>query len=261
MKTRNKLLLLILCLVILCAMILSFLIIYFAQSQLHQFEMIPIDGRIVILNESGMPIPLQPTSVTLFSHYAPAVDRPWNKHQANFQVDTSGRFSGEMPKFPVTLFAHTGDGKYATVVHVKPEPSLTGLTVELRPRYSATGRLVDSDTNEPLADREFSFECEQWSDWSISVSFGGQKYAINEIFHSEKHKTDSTGLFTVDSLIPGAEYTISITKDRPVAGSNPYPLYRVCPLKMPFLSEKEYVQPYSFGDIPTPKPSDSRPYR
>jgi len=242
-----------------CTAILAILL-FFVRSQpletipSQPLETIPFAGKVIILNEKGMLIPHQPTIVTFFSHYPPdGVARPSDLRKKDFPVGESGEFNGVIPKFPATFFAHTDDGKYAAIVQVEPELSPIELTIELRPRYSAIGRLVDRDTNNPVAKRKFTLSCNQKSDFGARFPLG-RKYALVETFHSVDLETDSTGLFTVDHLIPGAEYSI-IIHNQP---ETRFPAYLAGSLNVPFLSEKEYAQSYSLGDIsipPAPEPA------
>jgi len=223
----------------------------------------PISGKVVILNESGEAIPHQPATVTFFSHYPPDdVARPDYYRRQNFPMGESFPtsefwvFNSIVTKFSATLFVHTNDGKYAAIVHVEPEPPPTDLTIELHPRYSATGRLLGGNVNP----QKFRLVSRQQSEYSVNRS--GGRYVINETFHSVELETDSTGLFTVDHLIPGAEYCIYIhyqpgVAPRTSSGITPR-AFRAGSLNVPFLSEEEYAQPYSLGDIfvsstPVPK--------
>ena len=243
---RNKLLLP-LWTAIFCMTVLSlFTTINIARlrSRSLPFETIPLEGKVVILDESGMPVPHQPAIVTFFSHYPPdGVDRPCNQRRKEILVDESGNFKIVMPKYSATLFAHTNNDKYVAVVHVDVEPELSPieLTVELHPRYSATGRLVGGVNPNP---QKIRLRCTQKSDYS-KKDFSGGRSAIVETFHSVEIETDSTGLFTVEDLIPGTEYSI-IVRNRPEAQ---FQSYQAGILNVPVLTEEEYAQPYSFGDI------------
>jgi len=204
---------------------------------------IPLEGKVVILDENGEEIPFRPTDVKVFSHYDPSVfmnrrgRNTWNLH-----IDESGNFRSRIPEYAITLYCSTGDGKHAAVVDIIPGELLTELIIELRPRYSVTGRLL-GNAGTPLANQEFCLECYRRSDFTDAPL--GQRHAINEVFHSIEAVTDSGGFFTLDGFIPGTKYDIVIFRADKSG-------YRATSLETPILQPEQYLQPFSFGDVIVP---------
>ena len=209
-----------------------------------------LEGTVVILDENGEPIPYRDTTFTFFSHYAHGFFRSETGRERNYCIDAAGRFGSDgpypIPKFPATLFFHTRNGKYAAVVDLAEGAPTTGLVIELRPRYSAAGRLVDS-SGTPLANYEFSL------DFSRTPDFGGlpfgRKVAFVKTFEFVYCETDAEGRFTADRLIPGLEYDLRIHLPKTAAG------YATTPasIKMPILSPEQYREPFSLGDVVVPR--------
>ena len=145
-----------------------------------------------------------------------------------------------IPKSGATLFFHTHNKKYAAVVDLEKDDPTTGLVVELRPRHSATGRLVDH-TGTPLAHYEFSLNFNRTHEMVSSSSFGGNKHASVKTFEYEYCVTDADGYFSVERLIPGLEYQVSIHVPS-------ISMYAVS-VKMPILQPEQYREPYDLGDV------------
>lgn len=200
----------------------------------------PVEGTVVILGENGEAVPLQPTELKFFSRYAPG-SRSDDYQRKQITIGESEKFSIKIPEFAATLFARTKDGKYAAVVDIGPEKPATDLVVELRPRYTVTGRLIHKGNNIGVENREILLTCDRRSD------FGGwQKHAVVETFHSQKTTTDAEGFFTIDDVIPGMEYRIFISY-RFHEGS---PVYApAASVEMPILRPEQYSEPFSLGEV------------
>ena len=205
---------------------------------------VSLEGTVVILDENGEAIPYRETIFTFYSHYAPGFFRSEAGRKRNLCIDEQGfgkEFPIKIPKSAATLFFHTRNGKYAAVVDVDHNESTTGLAVELRPRFSATGRLVDH-TGTPLTTYEFSLDFSRRHDFGSYSPFN-RKYATVETFESEYCETDSDGLFTVDRLIPGVEYRLSIHLPQSAR------MRHMTTLQMPILRPEQYQKTYDLGDV------------
>ena len=194
----------------------------------------PVEGEVVILDENGEAVPFQPTRIDCFSLYAPHFFRYANREQY-LHVSESGRFRCKIPEFAATLFFDTEDGKYAAIVDVTPDKPPTGLVVELRPRYSITGRLVHETTGTPFANQEVRLECSRCSDFGVDDPFWWGNHAYGKTILTMT-TTDAEGFFAMDKNIPGVKYDFRIggcTKS----------------MEMPILQPEQYQQPFSVGDV------------
>ena len=207
----------------------------------------PIEGTVVILDEHGEAIPFQPTTVTVFARYASGFLRSkWQTH--NFSVDESGKFSRKIPEFAATLVFTTKDGKYAAVVDITPDMPPTGLTIELRPRYTVTGRLIHYDGT-PLASQRIRLSYMRFGDFEKNLSFritGRQSATVKEL-HTETTTTDSEGFFTINNVIPGIEYNLRNAWS--VWNTREEHDFWVPSLEMPFLEPEQYQEPFDLGDV------------
>ena len=210
-----------------------------------------LEGTVVILDENGEAIPYRETIFTFYSHYAPGFFRSESGRNRNCHIGEQGfgkKFPIKIPKSAATLFFHTRNGKYAAVVDVGHNDPTTGLVVELHPRFSATGRLVDH-TGTPLTNYEFSLDFSRSHDLGSYSSFN-RKYAMVKTFESEYCETDSDGLFTVDRLIPGVEYCLYIHLPKSAW------IRHITTLQMPILRPGQYRDPYDLGDVPVGSETD-----
>ena len=202
-----------------------------------------LEGAVVIMDENGNILPYRDTTFTFFSRYAVGFFRSDESRKLNYYIDDVGKFGSDypypIPKYPATLFFHTRNGKYAAVVDIAEGEPTTGLVVTLRPRHSATGRLVDR-SGKPLAHYEFSLNFQRTPEMGSTFPFG-QKYAVVETFESEYVETDADGVFTVDRLIPGVEYSLRTHLPKNGGGySN---------VTMPILEPEQYREPFDLGDV------------
>jgi len=202
-----------------------------------------LQGTIAILDENGDALPRRDTFFTFFSLYAGDSFRSEENRKRNLYVDEEGfgnKIPIAIPEFPATLFFHTRNGKYATVVDLTKGEPTTGLVVKLRPRHSATGRLVDR-AGTPLANYEFSLNFQRTPELGTSSAFGGQRYAFVETFEFVYGETDADGYFTVDRLIPGLEYSLNTHQPKDGGG--------YAKVTMPVLQPEQYQEPFSLGDV------------
>ena len=204
----------------------------------------PVEGTVVILNEEGEVIAHQPTVLLCFSQYASGLFRSDRKRRLHLVIDDSGNFGGKIPNFVTTLFFDTKDGKYAAVVDITPDMPTTGLVVELRPRYTVTGRLVDDTKGTPLANQAFKVDLSRLSDFGMTNPFTGSSFATSEVWHSVEITTDAEGFFTIDNVIPGTEYRLFVRQ--------PGISFFAKSLKMPILQPEQYQEPFNLGDVPVP---------
>ena len=236
-KTTRKALCIILAINIACVGIIILL-------HSSPFSTKPVSGTVVILNEDGNAIPLQPVRATYFSHYAMEFFWSDRKRKSSVNVNPSGTFSVKKPNFNGTMFFETDDRKYATVVDICWDEPATGLDVMLRPRYSATGRLLNAE-GKPLANQEVSLVLQRSTDdrkWLLDWSRSGvTMVGLVETFHKDRTTTDAEGYFTVDRLIPGVGYLLYTHNNRSVQFG--------MPLEIPILQPGQYQEPYDLGDI------------
>ena len=200
-----------------------------------------LEGTIVAMDENGEVIPYPSfITVTVFSHYAPSPYRSetgrTKNHLFDYYDNDTGIFGAMIPRFPVTLFFHSQNGKYAAVVDIAKDAPTTGLEVTLRPRHSVTGRLLDR-SGAPLANYEFRLEFMRRSE----AASGHFRRVAVETFELLYSKTDADGFFTVDRLIPGVEYNLVILQPENVRGFSS--------VTMPILEPEQYQEPFDLGDV------------
>jgi len=205
-----------------------------------------LQGTVVILDENGEVLPYREMTLTFFSHFARDFSRCETRRKRNLHIDETGfgnddRILTKIPKYPATLFFHTWDGKYAAVVDLAEGEPTTGLEVTLRPRHSATGRLVSWSGREPLANFAFRLFFRRVSErGDCPCGSGHASSAVVETFEFVYGESDAEGYFTVDRLIPGLEYRLST--HRPGVGG--------ARVTMPILQPEQYQEPFALGDIP-----------
>jgi hypothetical protein len=230
-----------------CVGVLCVLCILMSLKDAGPLRPIPLEGIVVILDENGEKIPFRETKFTFYSDYPPNFFRSERSRKLNYHIDQeTGKFGGgyvSIPKCGSTLFFHTINGKYVAVVDIAKGEPTTGLVIELRPRYSATGRLVDRNGT-PLAHYEFSLMFERSPDL-LSGTFFDRNSASGETFEALYCETDAEGYFTVDRLIPGLGYGIRF--HQPKSPKNTW--YSVEKVLAPILQPEQYQQPYSLGDV------------
>jgi hypothetical protein len=229
--------------VLVCVLLLSACCIALSLKERGPLNTERLQGTIVILDENGDVIPYQDTTFTFYSRYAENVFRSETSRERNYYIDENGFGNSvfmRIPKFPATLFFHTWNGKYAAVVDLDVGEPTTGLVVTLRPRYSATGRLVDRSSRAPLANHEFRLFFQRSP--SFDSSFFSRNFASVKTFETVYGETDADGYFTVDRLIPGLEYSLSTHQPREGGGYGN--------VTTPILSPEQYQElPFDLGDV------------
>jgi hypothetical protein len=209
---------------------------------------VSLQGTVVILDENGETLPYRDTTFTFFSQYPGGFFRSESSRTRNFYIDEGefgNRFPIKIPNFPAKLFFHTRNGKYAAVVALAKGDPRTGLEVTLRPRHSATGRLVNQ-SGKPLANYEFTLDFWRTEDDSgfisdLILTFVGSRPISAETLESVYAETDADGYFTVDRLIPGLEYSLSIHVPRNAGGYTT--------VTMPILQPEQYQEPFDLGNV------------
>jgi len=202
-----------------------------------------LQGTIAILDENGEVLPYRDTFFTFFSLYPGGSFRSEASRKRNLYVDEEGfgnKVPIAIPEFPATLFFHTRNGKYAAVVDLAEGEPTTGLVVTLRPRHSATGRLLDQ-SGTPLANYEFTLDFQRTPELGTSSAFDGKRHAFVETLEFVYGETDSDGYFTVDRLIPGLEYRLHTHQPKDGGGS--------ARVTMPILQPEQYQEPFALGAV------------
>ena len=223
---------------LLCALYVACDLLLFVIKQPYPKSTMPITGTVVILDENGETIPFQPTGIRCFSYYASAPFRSGEHRKRNIDVDDLGKFNSKIPEFAAALFFYTEDEKYAAIVDISPDKPTTDLAIELRPRYTITGRLVDK-TGTPLDKSRVALACNRLGDFGTESLFPflfATYVAKGETFYFKETTTDIDGLFTMDNVFPGTKYTFSHD-------------YSGIFLDMPVLQSEQYQQPFDLGDV------------
>jgi len=225
------------------------------------WDTMQVSGTVVILDESGHVIPMQPSEVWCYPIWTPTPILRRGGYSCQLFPDASGKFSFWIPEYPAMLFAGTKDGKYGAIVNLSPDKPTTGLVVELRPRYTIKMRLVDQEGNpltyQEFPIKEFYMKCVRYHDPGRRSPFE-QKHSTGNSFHSERVEMDADGFFTVENIIPGADYMINVpsfehgryayysdTPDTPPHVRR----FQIKSIVMPILRPEQYQEPYSLGDI------------
>jgi hypothetical protein len=199
----------------------------------------PIEGTVVIFDENGEVIPFKPTEFTHFSLYPLNPSRFEQKWRHCFSVDETGKFSHKIPEFTGVLFFFTQDEKHAGIVNITPDMPLTGLTIELRPRYTAKGRLVLGTERTPVANKEISLQYSSLCDY-------GEKFGrFDPVFHFAITPTDSEGYFTISNVIPGVRYHLYSREELGHWVAFGW-------IEVPFLQPEQYQEPFSLRDVFVP---------
>ena len=124
-------------------------------------------------------------------------------------ADSEGRFQAERQLDPLVIHATTPDRKLAAIVEVGAED--TTVVISLAPTATAMGILVDEHEH-PVANTPLY--------WGRRV-FLDSEGAISRTCFAPQVVTDSTGRFTLPSLVVGQEYEIGIQRENafPAAGA------------------------------------------
>tara|TARA_R110002111_G_scaffold262851_2_gene341834 strand:- start:32587 stop:35607 length:3021 start_codon:yes stop_codon:yes gene_type:complete len=124
------------------------------------------------------------------------------------KTDESGKFKVERELHRTVIYARSKDKKLAGVVEIGPDDKT--VTVPLRPLGSASGKLVDAKTKEPMQEREISY--------SVKVHEGPNNNSPFRSSFGGKTTTDQAGRFEIVNLVLGQKYDINLVnrpKDQP----------------------------------------------
>tara|TARA_R110002095_G_scaffold179193_2_gene156485 strand:+ start:117040 stop:120039 length:3000 start_codon:yes stop_codon:yes gene_type:complete len=124
------------------------------------------------------------------------------------KTDESGQFKVERELHRTVIYARSKDKKRAGVVEIGPDDKT--VTVLLRPLGSASGKLVDAKTKEPMQEREISY--------SVKVHEGPSNNSPFRSSFGGKTRTDQAGRFEIVNLVLGQKYDINLVirpKDQP----------------------------------------------
>jgi len=115
-------------------------------------------------------------------------------------ADEKGAFSVERELHRTVLHARSPDGRLAGVVQIEPDDET--VTIPLRPLATASGRLIDATTRQPLPEQEIVY--------GVKVPVGDDNAPWRTSFGGTT-TTDDDGRFELRSLILGQKYQISVT--------------------------------------------------
>ncbi|MFG0331736.1 MAG: thioredoxin family protein, partial [Maioricimonas sp. JB049] len=115
----------------------------------------------------------------------------------NSTVDDQGRFDVERPLVLTTLYARSEDGMLAGIVEIGPDDA--EVTIRVQPTASATGRLVDARTGEPVAGQKLT--------WGFRVHLGDETTPFRTCFGGSV-ETAADGTFALSRLVPGTTYRL-----------------------------------------------------
>jgi protocatechuate 3,4-dioxygenase beta subunit len=188
------------------------------------------DGRPVIeerisltqVDEKGAPAPgANPVWVnyTMYTTDDRGVYRLYGLSPGRYKV-SAGQESGEMPGTRASgyhkksFYPDTPDVTKAGIVEVTADSEAKNIDIKLGPRaatYAVTGRVIDSDNNQPLPGIQFSLGTVQQSQ---SQSFVGSSFGPGT-------PTNSQGEFRVEGITPGRYAFIIDPGSQPTNASGP----------------------------------------
>ncbi|MEX1232820.1 MAG: thioredoxin family protein [Planctomycetaceae bacterium] len=116
-------------------------------------------------------------------------------------TDDDGRFEVERSLHLTAIHAHSADAKLGALSEIDADTS--NVTIALHEMADAKATLVDAATGEPLADREIKY--------GVNVYIGPTKDAPFQTAWGGTKITDSAGRFTMEDLVLGGDYQISVT--------------------------------------------------
>jgi RNA polymerase sigma factor (sigma-70 family) len=119
------------------------------------------------------------------------------------KTDRQGRFEAVRHQHSMTLCARSADGKLAGIVEIGPEA--TTVKVPIVPVASARGRLVDSQTGEPLPGREIIY--------AVRVPSGHDENSAWTNRFGGTVKTDDRGRFELAAIVAGHKYDVNVTME------------------------------------------------
>lgn len=114
-------------------------------------------------------------------------------------ADEQGTFSAIRERHPTTLQAQSADGTLKGIVEIGPDEE--NVTISVSPSVTVRGRVIEEETGEPLAEgREIIGR--------VSVSLGD---GLSTPSFGSKTTVDDYGIFRLEGLAVGGDFTISVT--------------------------------------------------
>ena len=168
------------------------------QKEFHFHAARPEEGALrglVVAGDSAKPV-AEAEIVGIYRHPRAAGDL----HAA---ADSAGKFEVTRKLHRTVIHARSKDGKLAGVVQIGPDDEM--VTIPIRTMATATARLIDGATGQPMPGEEIRYGVEipiGDDDAPWRTSFGGTT------------NTDAAGRFSLDGLIIGQNYAISVTVRR-----------------------------------------------
>ncbi|MEW4526947.1 thioredoxin family protein [Maioricimonas sp. JC845] len=126
-----------------------------------------------------------------------------NVRDLNFMVDDQGRFDVERALVPTAVYARNEDGTLAGIVEIGPDD--TTVTIPVQSTASATGRLIDARTGEPVAGQKLT--------WGVRVHLGDETAPFRTCFGGIV-ETAADGTFALSRLVPGTTYRLHAHLDK-----------------------------------------------
>lgn len=125
----------------------------------------------------------------------------------NTTTDSNGQFKITRELHRTVLYADSEDRTLAGVVEIGPDEA--SVIIKLQPCAVATGRFIDSETKQPVADAELQYGVDVHigddnAPWR--VSFGGSV------------RTNENGAFSLPRLVIGQHYRLTVVSDRDSEG-------------------------------------------
>ena len=118
-------------------------------------------------------------------------------------TDADGRFGLTRELHGVAMQAVSEDGTQAAIVEVGPDDE--AVTFNLQPHAVASGRLIDGETGEVLPNATIQYK--------VNVHLGGKDDPWRSSFGGTT-KTDADGNFTLDRLVAGTEFHVTLVAGR-----------------------------------------------
>ena len=127
--------------------------------------------------------------------------RTFTGRDLRLRCDEQGRFAGERQLHRTVILAKSPDGKLAGIVEIGPDED--EVTITIGPLASATARLLDDPTDDPLPDTKVQ--------WGHRVHKGDDD-APWETAWGGIATTDTLGKFEIKGLVVGEEYHLNVPR-------------------------------------------------
>ncbi len=164
----------------------------------------PEQGRLIGRVVSGDP-PLPVAEAILHGEYRAHIGQ-----ELRVRADDDGRFEAERYLHPTVLHASSPDGTLVGILEI--EADQTEVTIPIGPTASATARLLDAQNDQPLAETQVQ--------WGRRVHRGDDSAAWSTMWGG-REVTDSEGRFTMNGIVAGQVYDLSIPRGDGTYGSLP----------------------------------------